>query len=68
MGLSKIFRSRWAALLWAAGVVWTAYDVAAASAPAKPTAATPYAQPTDAAGEVVSDADMKLLKGFIDGQ
>ena len=27
---SGLFRSRWAALLWAAGIVWTAYDVASA--------------------------------------
>ena len=28
-----IFRSRWVALLWAAGIIWFAYDVAS-SAPA----------------------------------
>ena len=28
MGFSRLFRSRWAALLWSAGIVWTAYDVA----------------------------------------
>jgi hypothetical protein len=28
-----IFRSRWVALLWAAGILWFAYDVAS-SAPA----------------------------------
>jgi hypothetical protein len=25
---SSIFRSRWMAVLWAAGIIWTAYDVA----------------------------------------
>jgi hypothetical protein len=25
---STIFRSRWMALLWAAGILWTAYDFA----------------------------------------
>ena len=25
---SSIFRSRWMALLWAAGILWTAYDFA----------------------------------------
>ena len=29
----RLFRSRWWALVWAAGVLWTAYDVAG-SAPA----------------------------------
>jgi hypothetical protein len=27
-GYSKIFRSRWWAMLWAAGILWMAYDVA----------------------------------------
>jgi hypothetical protein len=27
-GYSKIFRNRWWALLWAAGILWMAYDVA----------------------------------------
>jgi hypothetical protein len=26
---SSIFRSRWMALFWAAGILWTAYDFAA---------------------------------------
>jgi hypothetical protein len=29
---SSIFRSRWMALLWAAGICWTAYDYAAPDA------------------------------------
>lgn len=28
MPFSRLFRSRWAALLWAAGIVWFAVDVA----------------------------------------
>jgi hypothetical protein len=28
LGYSSIFRSRWAALLWAAGIIWFAYDFA----------------------------------------
>jgi hypothetical protein len=31
MRTSSIFRSRWMALLWAAGIIWFAYDFAAAS-------------------------------------
>ena len=27
----RLFRSRWAALLWAGGVLWFAYDVAASA-------------------------------------
>lgn len=33
MRTSTIFRNRWWALLWAAGIIWLAYDVAG-SAPA----------------------------------
>jgi hypothetical protein len=28
MKLSTIFKSRWMALLWAAGIIWLAYDFA----------------------------------------
>ncbi len=28
MNFSRLFRSRWAALWWAGGVIWFAYDVA----------------------------------------
>lgn len=34
MRSSTIFKSRYMALLWAAGIVWFAYDVAAPDAPA----------------------------------
>lgn len=27
MPFSKLFRSRWSALLWAGGIIWTALDV-----------------------------------------
>lgn len=30
---SSVFRSRWMALLWAAGICWTAYDFAAPDEP-----------------------------------
>lgn len=33
MRLSSIFKSRWMALVWAAGIIWFAYDFAG-SAPA----------------------------------
>jgi len=38
MRTSSIFKSRWMALIWAAGILWLAYDVAE-SAP-QPSAAT----------------------------
>lgn len=36
---SSIFKSRWIALLWAAGIIWFALDVASPDKPAKPAAA-----------------------------
>jgi len=36
MRTSSIFKSRWMALLWAAGILWFAYDFAG-SLPADPT-------------------------------
>lgn len=66
MGMSKIFRNRWAALFWAGGVVWTAYDVAEANAPPSHKAvAKPDAQPTDATGAAVSADDMNLLTSVV---
>ena len=31
MRLSSVFKSRWMALLWAAGILWLAYDFAEAA-------------------------------------
>ena len=66
MGMSKIFRNRWAALFWAAGVVWTAYDVAEANAPPSHKAvAKADAQSTDDTGAAVRDDDMNLLASVV---
>lgn len=63
MGLGTIFRSRWSALFWAGGVLWTAYDVASANAPQhkgdKPAAVT------DATGTEVNAADLAALANAI---
>ncbi|MFD1612537.1 hypothetical protein ACFSCW_12070 [Sphingomonas tabacisoli] len=32
-GYSRLFRSRWSALLWAAGIVWFAIEVASPDQP-----------------------------------
>jgi hypothetical protein len=66
--MSKIFRSRWAALLWAGGILWTAYDVAEAAAPPKHAAAAkPAAQPTDASAAGISTDDLAVLSAFVNG-
>ena len=64
MGFSRVFRSRWAALLWAAGIVWTAIDVAgAASGVGTPPAPANQAAPAsrDATGEAIDAADLAVL-------
>jgi len=67
--MSKIFRSRWAALLWAGGILWTAYDVAEAAAPPKPaaTAAKPAAQPTDTNAAGINKDDLAVLSALVNG-
>ena len=57
---SKIFRSRWAALLWAGGIIWTAYDVASANTP-DPATNNSAAAPTDATGTAVDNGDLAIL-------
>ena len=53
---SSIFKSRWMALLWAAGIIWFAYDmVPAASGDAGNNAAA--AETTDVTGAPVSPDD-----------
>lgn len=59
---SRIFRSRWAALLWSAEILWTAWDVASDApepAPAtNPASATTVVQPAgEDATEVAVNAD-----------
>ncbi|QDZ06700.1 hypothetical protein FPZ24_03750 [Sphingomonas panacisoli] len=56
---SKIFRSRYAALFWAAGIVWTAYDVAEANASDPATGNAAVA--TDQTGDAINAADVGAL-------
>jgi hypothetical protein len=53
-GYSRLFRSRWAALLWAAGICWTAYEVAA-----------PDPAPTEANGAQADDVDDGALRSLL---
>ncbi len=39
MRFSSIFRSRWLALLWSAGIIWTAVDLAGSQDPGTEPAA-----------------------------
>jgi hypothetical protein len=54
---SSIFRSRWMALLWAAGVLWFAYDVA--GPPDSSDKSNNVA--TDVTGAPISDQDAKQV-------
>lgn len=63
MGLSKIFRSRWSALFWAAGIVWTAYDVAEANKPVPNVGH--HDKTVDVTGTPVDDQDVQALKSLL---
>ena len=68
MGFSRLFRSRWAALFWSAGIVWTAYDVASdAPVPAatNATSGNVVEQPTDAARAAFNADDLAILANVI---
>jgi hypothetical protein len=67
MRTSSIFKSRWMALLWAAGILWLAYSVAE-SAP-QPSAATNNSaeQSTDGTGAAVSADDQKKVGEILNG-
>ncbi|MBX9860723.1 MAG: hypothetical protein K2Y20_14225 [Sphingomonas sp.] len=62
MGFARLFRSRWAAILWSAGILWTAYDVVG-SGPAAPPAANASAELQDATGTPVDKDDLAALAG-----
>ena len=57
---SKIFRSRWAALLWAAGVLWFAVEMTSFGEGSAPQAAL-----TDASGAAIENADLGAIANVI---
>jgi hypothetical protein len=61
MRTSSIFKSRWMALLWAAGIIWFAYDFAAPSADVSDNSANAE-QPTDVTGAPITPEDEKKLE------
>lgn len=64
MRTSSIFKSRWIALVWAAGILWFAYDVAGGSDTSTETNAE---QPTDVTGAPVTNDDAQRLQDVING-
>lgn len=62
-GYSRLFKSRWAALFWAMGICWTAWEVSSAAAPEADD--TNASAQTDATGAGYNDADVAALKGAL---
>jgi hypothetical protein len=63
---STIFKSRWMALLWAAGILWLAYDVAG-SAPQPSNTSDNAEQQTDVTGAPVTPDDEKKFEQALNG-
>jgi hypothetical protein len=61
MPFAKLFRSRWSALIWAGGILWTAVDVAGDAPATRSDNETATAAPTDATGEAVQNSDLVAL-------
>ena len=59
MRTSSVFKSRWMALIWAAGMIWLAVDVAGSSAstPSSTAANETETGLTDQAGQPVKEED-----------
>jgi hypothetical protein len=61
MPFARLFRSRWAALIWAGGILWTAVDVAGYAPSRQPDNQAAITAPTDATGEAVQNSDLVAL-------
>ncbi|WP_241656496.1 hypothetical protein [Sphingomonas oligophenolica] len=65
MPSARLFRSRWSALLWAAGIIWMAVDVADSAPTAKPATNGAAPAPKDADGDAFNAADVaSILNDF----
>ena len=65
MKTSTVFKSRWMALVWAAGIIWLAYDVAGSAPSGDSNNAAE--QPTDVTGATITDEDAKKFEQAING-
>jgi hypothetical protein len=66
MRTSSIFKSRWMALIWAAGIIWFAYE-AAASGSQDSNASANATQLTDATGAPITKEQEKQLAEELNG-
>ena len=60
-----IFRNRYWALLWAAGILWFAYDVASASGADDGSGNNQQVAATDVTGAPVTQQDIEALQSVI---
>lgn len=60
MRTSSVFKSRWMALLWAAGIIWFAYDFAGAQ-PQSDNSSTNAEQPADDPGATITDDQKQTI-------
>jgi len=60
MKTSTVFKNRWMALIWAAGIIWFAYDFAG-SQPQDGNASANAEQSSDASGAPVTSDDTNKL-------
>jgi hypothetical protein len=63
---SSVFKNRWMALLWAAGIIWFAYDFAG-SQPEDSNSSTNAEQSSDATGSPVTTDDTNKLASELNG-
>ncbi|CAN5387481.1 hypothetical protein BH10PSE15_BH10PSE15_12170 [soil metagenome] len=66
MPYAKLFRSRWAAILWAGGILWTAADFVGFKSAQPATAAN--ATEVDATGADVDANDLAILANVMNGK
>lgn len=58
MPSARLFRSRWSAMFWAAGIIWMAVDVADSAPTPAPAGNTATPAATDASGDTFNAADL----------
>ena len=63
MKTSTVFKNRWMALIWAAGIIWFAYDFAEA----QPQSSNSNSIATDATGAAVTGEDENRIAQALGG-